>query len=148
MLSPTHPWLLANDGDIFDYSNLTRQFQRLMDDTSSRSDQAVLAELGERLSAARLARDLTQAQLAHEAGIGKRTLERMEAGESASMTSLIRVLRALGLLDRLDTLLPAPEPTPMELLRRRGKQPQRASGSRAESAEPGSEEPWTWGDEG
>ena len=99
------------------------------------------------MSAARLARDLTQAQLAREAGVGKRTLERMEAGASASMTSFIRVLRALGLLDRLGLLLPSPEPTPMELLRRQGKQPQRASGSRAEPAEPGSEEPWTWGDE-
>lgn len=113
-----------------------------------RTDEAILAELGERLSAARLARDLTQAQLAREAGVAKRTLERMEAGASASMTSLIRVLRALGLLDRLDVLLPAPEPTPMELLRRQGKAPQRATGSRAEPDEAASGEPWSWGDEG
>lgn len=119
-----------------------------MIDSTHRTDEAILAELGERLTAARLARDLTQAQLAREAGIAKRTLERMEAGASASMTSFIRVLRALGLMDRLDVVLPAPEPTPMQLLRRQGKVPRRASGSRGEPDESESATPWRWDDEG
>jgi putative transcriptional regulator len=44
------------------------------------TDEAVLRELGERLSAARVSRNLTQAHVAEEAGISKRTLERLEAG--------------------------------------------------------------------
>jgi transcriptional regulator with XRE-family HTH domain len=107
------------------------------------TDEAILAELGARISAARLSRDLTQAQLAQDAGVSKRTVERMEAGESAQLTSFIRILRTLELLDRLEMLLPPPRPGPMDLLRRAGKPPRRASGRSTSS-----DEPWTWGDEG
>jgi transcriptional regulator with XRE-family HTH domain len=113
-----------------------------MESTLRGTDEAILAELGERLSSARLSRDLTQAQLAKEAGVSKRTVERMEAGRSTQLTSFIRVLRTLGLLDRLDSLLPPAQPSPMDLLRRAGKAPQRATGKR-----PGSDKPWSWGDE-
>lgn len=113
-----------------------------MDSPDQRSDEAILAELGARLSSARLSRNLTQAELAHDAGVSKRTLERIEAGQSAQLTSFIRVLRSLDLLDRLELLLPPPQPGPMDLLRRAGKTPQRATGSSASTGEP-----WTWSDE-
>jgi transcriptional regulator with XRE-family HTH domain len=106
------------------------------------SDEAILADLGTRLGAARLARNATQAELAREAGVSKRTLERLEAGQPTQFTSFIRVLRALDQLDGLDLLLPAAEPGPMDLLRSAGKVPQRASkGGRPPS------KPWSWGDE-
>jgi len=113
-----------------------------MDDTTQRTDEAILAELGERLTWARLSRDLTQAQLARDAGVSKRTVERMEAGHSGQLTSFIRILRTLDLLDRLASLLPPPEPGPMDLLRRAGKRPQRATGKGTATGEP-----WTWGEE-
>ena len=113
-----------------------------MDSLDRRTDEAILSELGARLSAVRLARDLTQAQLAHDSGVSKRTVERIEAGQSAQLTSFIRILRTLNLLDGLELLLPPPQPGPMDLLRRAGKIPQRASGSSAPSGEP-----WTWADE-
>ncbi|MDX1396143.1 MAG: helix-turn-helix domain-containing protein [Gemmatimonadota bacterium] len=106
------------------------------------TDDAVLAELGARLSSARLSHDLTQAQLAREAGVSKRTVERLEAGESAQLTSFIRVLRALRLLDRFQELLPPERPAPMDLLRREGRTPRRASGRGASP-----DRPWTWGEE-
>jgi len=105
-------------------------------------DKAVLIELGSRLGAARLSRDLTQAELAKEAGVSKRTLERIEAGQSAQLTSFIRVLRSLDLLDRLELLLPAAQPGPMDLLLRDGKTPQRATGRTTHT-----KTPWTWADE-
>jgi transcriptional regulator with XRE-family HTH domain len=114
-----------------------------MNGSTNRTDDSILAELGARLSAARLSRDLTQAQLAHEAGVSKRTIERLEAGQSAHLTSFVRVLRTLGLLERLELLLPPAEPEPMDLLRRAGAKPQRASGTSARKGEP-----WTWADEG
>lgn len=113
-----------------------------MDSIDQRTDESVLAELGARLSSERLSRNLTQAELAHDAGVSKRTVERIEAGQSAQLTSFIRILRALHLLSGLEQLLPPPQPGPMDLLRRRGKTPQRASGG---SALP--DEPWTWADE-
>ncbi len=75
------------------------------------SDEAILKELGGRLAAARLLRNQTQAALAEEAGLSKRTVERLEAGEvAARLSALIRVLRALDLADRLDLLAP-PQPS-------------------------------------
>ena len=71
------------------------------------TDEALLEELGRRLAACRLAMQLTQSALAFEAGISKRTLERIEAGVSVQTTSLVRVLRALRLIENLETLAPS-----------------------------------------
>ena len=68
------------------------------------TDEAVLSELGARLERTRLERNLTQRELAAEAGVERKAVQRIEAGESVKLTSFIRVLRALGLLDALDRL--------------------------------------------
>ena len=44
------------------------------------TDSRILAELGERLARYRLNRNLTQDQLAREAGVSKRTIVRLEDG--------------------------------------------------------------------
>jgi putative transcriptional regulator len=108
------------------------------------TDEAVLVELGRRLARHRLDRNLTQAQLAHEAGVSRRTLERIEAGQSAQLASFIRVLRALGLIDSLDALVPKPIASPIEQLKLRGKQRRRAS-PKAQASD--TSDDWTWGDE-
>jgi len=108
------------------------------------TDDTVLTDIGARIEAARLALNRTQADVAHEAGVSKRTLERIEAGHSAQLTSFIRILRALDLLDRLEDALPPAEPGPMDLLRGGGEPPERASRARG-SPDDG---PWQWGDEG
>lgn len=109
----------------------------------SPTDSAVLAEIGRRLARRRLERNLTQAELAAEAGVSKRTLVRMEAGESTQVTNFIRVLRALGLVDRLDAFLPPPAPSPLEQLRARGKRRRRAS---PRKTPPAPRADWTWAD--
>lgn len=101
------------------------------------TDDAVLRTLGARLARRRLDRGLTQAELATQAGVSKRTVERIETGASAQLVSVIRVLRTLGLADRLDALVPEQAPSPIELLKLRGRQRQRAPGRRA-SAHSGS----------
>ena len=111
-------------------------FQRLM------TDEALLQELGRRIAQQRLDRNLSQAQLAEQAGISKRTLERLEAGASATQLSLfLRVLRQLDLLERLDLLIPEPQPSPLALLELQKAGRQRAS--RRRIAKPTST--WTWG---
>lgn len=114
---------------------------------SQSSDGTILHELGFRLARTRLERNLSQQQLAHEAGVSKATIERLEAGEPIKSTSLVRVLRALGMLEALDRLIPMPLPSPVERLRLQGRERHRASGSRRPTppADPG---PWRWGDEG
>lgn len=116
-----------------------------MERTTAITDAAALAGLGERLARARLARNLTQADLAHEAGVSKRTLSRLEAGESVQLTNLVRVLRALDLLPNLEALVPEPAPSPLELLRSQRSVRQRAAGRR-ERPKPRESAAWTWGD--
>jgi len=108
------------------------------------TDDAVLAEIGARLTRRRLDLQLTQANLAEQAGVAKRTVERVEAGASTQLSTLVRLLRVLDLLPNLDQAIPELPPRPMDLLKRKGKQRQRAS-SRGRKAETG--KPWAWDDE-
>lgn len=125
-------------------------------------DAEVLHVLGERLLRTRLEQDMTQAQLADLAGVGKRTIERLEAGSvGAQLSVFIRVCRVLGLLGRLDLFIPEPVPSPIQQLKMHGKRRKRASGKRKiheglagelRVAEPPRAEPraghkWRWGDE-
>jgi transcriptional regulator with XRE-family HTH domain len=112
------------------------------------ADEAVLAELGRRLARTRLERNLTQAELGQEAGVGLATVQRLEDGQSARLSSLIRVLRVLGLLDALELLIPEPTPSPIERLKLQGKQRQRAAHPRSEDTPASESKPWAWGDEG
>ena len=89
-------------------------------------DRAVLGELGGRIARHRLDRGLSQDTLAEEAGLSRSPVVRMERGESVQLVSLLRVLRVLGMLDNLDALVPAPQISPIQLLKLRGKERQRA----------------------
>ena len=110
------------------------------------SDEAVLREVGSRLAAARLARNLTQAALADEAGVSKRTVERLESGEvAARLSGLVRVCRALDMADRLDSLVPSPTVSPVEQLKLAGRRRKRASGRRRPATSMKGK--WRWGDE-
>jgi len=86
---------------------------------------------------------MTQDALATEAGISTPTLQRMERGRSSQTSNLVRVLRAMDLLDNLDALIPEPGLSPVQQARMQGRTRQRASSSRAKEGN----EPWSWGDE-
>jgi transcriptional regulator with XRE-family HTH domain len=100
------------------------------------TDAAVLEELGSRLAAARLKRNLTQVTLAREAGISRNTVDRLERGVSVDLKLLVRVLRALSLLDPFLAGIPADQPSPMALLRAQGHKRQRARGTPARKTAP------------
>lgn len=108
------------------------------------SDEAVLKEIGNRIAQYRLNQDKTQAALAQEAGVSSRTMARVEHGDSVQASSIIRILRALQLLENLDTLIPEPAVSPVQQLKMQGKRRQRASSKPAKAK---MEEPWSWGDE-
>jgi transcriptional regulator with XRE-family HTH domain len=92
-----------------------------------KSDRQILQLLGERLRGLRLRRDITQENLAERAGLSASTIKGLEAGRGR-LDSLVAVLRELGQLDALESFLPEPGISPLQLAERRGKQRQRASG--------------------
>lgn len=109
--------------------------------SSQAVDTLILRELGERLTRVRLERNLTQAVLAEQAGVSKRTVERIEAGGPTQLVNLVRVCRALDLLDRFETLIPEPVVSPVAQLKLQGKQRKRAT------AKPAAPSPkWEWDD--
>jgi transcriptional regulator with XRE-family HTH domain len=110
---------------------------------NSLTDETVLAEMGKRLARTRLSRNISQAELASEAGVAKTTVERLERGGGIQLESLIRILRALGELDRLDIVISESLPSPIERLDNRGKERLRARDSRSDERRGG----WTWVDE-
>jgi transcriptional regulator with XRE-family HTH domain len=57
--------------------------------------------IGDELATWRRLRRLTAAQVADRAGISRHTVMRIENGEGASMENVLRVARALGVLDSL-----------------------------------------------
>lgn len=108
------------------------------------TDDAILEETGKRIARHRLDHQLTQADLAEQAGVSKRTVERIEAGASTQMVTIIRILRVLNLMQGLDHLIPKSGPRPMELLEMKGKVRQRAqSKQRANRSDP----KWSWDDD-
>jgi transcriptional regulator with XRE-family HTH domain len=111
---------------------------------SSMTDTALLTEVGARVARHRLEANLTQSELAQRAGVGLRTLQRLESGEVAAQLSVfLRVCRALGLVERIDAFLPAAAPGPIEQLERQGAARQRASGRIADTQTA----PWRWADD-
>lgn len=140
--------IFAFKGDIFIFIAATRPYRRIMRIISELTDTAVLNELGDRLERCRIDAGLTQAQLAEEAGISKRTVERIEAGHSIDLVMLLRVLRVLKRLEVLDQLVPASPQSPLTLLKGRGRERKRVKHSRHPldaTAVPKSTPPWKWG---
>lgn len=62
-------------------------------------------DVGESLSTWRRLRELTVAETADRAGIGVSTLQRLEHGQGGTVETLLRVTRALGVLDQLTAAL-------------------------------------------
>jgi transcriptional regulator with XRE-family HTH domain len=89
--------------------------------TGRRTTQEWLEEIGRNIRARRIGAGVTQEELARRAGLGLGALKHLESGAGANLTTLVKVVRALGTEDWLSALAPPPEPTvsPMQLLRER-----------------------------
>lgn len=112
--------------------------------TSNTSDIAILEELGKRLKRVRIDMHLSQQELSRIAGVSFVTISRIEEGNPCNTLTLIRILRVLGDLDKLDLLLPQADFRPTDILRYNKKVPQRVSRKSQKEAEA---RIWKWGDE-
>lgn len=86
----------------------------------------ILTEIGSRLRGYRLQQNKTIAEIALAAGVGERTVRRLELGKGAGLDAVVKILRALDRLDSLEAFLPPPLVSPLALAER-GKVRYRAS---------------------
>lgn len=113
-----------------------------MDRPDTSYEGAAMRELGARLRQERLNQRIPQRDLASEAGISEPTLRKMEAGDFGHTRNLLRVLRALGLVDHFTELVPKPAPSPVAESDLGGKTRQRVSRREVKP-----ETDWQWGDD-
>ncbi len=98
------------------------------------TDKGIAAELGHRIKSLRLRKNVTQQQLAEATSLSLNSIKSLESGRG-KLTTLIAVLRELGVLHDLDNFIPEPGISPLQLARMRGKKRQRASGRHQTSKE-------------
>ena len=105
------------------------------------NNQQILDELGERIKHARIKAGLTQNALADDCGVAKSTIERAEKGESIQLLILIKILRSLNFINRLETILPDTQATPLEYLQQQKVQ------KRVRTKASDKQNTFKWGDE-
>jgi transcriptional regulator with XRE-family HTH domain len=119
-----------------------KQYMSYKIDFSVAASDQIEAALCKRLENIRLSRNVTQVQLAEEAGVSPRTIGRLEKGQGVSVDTFVRVLTALGIQQNLEALLPDPTVRPIERVdigggERKRARPGLSSDERAL---------WSWGD--
>lgn len=92
------------------------------------NDLEVMRALGARIRGLRIARNITVHDIARRAGLSATTVINAETGRNPRLETIVKLLRELGRLDALDTFLPELVIAPLDLLKRRGRPRQRASG--------------------
>ena len=98
--------------------------------------------LGQKIEAFRLSQNLRQDDIASATGLSRSTIVRVESGNGGTIDSLVRILKALGIESRLDSLVPDARISPLE----KRREPQLRQ--RARPSNPSKQtEPWTWNDE-
>ncbi len=107
------------------------------------TSRQIESEIGSRLARLRLSRNVTQSMLAEEAGIGVRTLRRLEAGEPSTLDTFLRIALALDLDDAILVAIPSGQIRPIERVSRIGSERRRARPRPKADRDP----IWTWGDD-
>lgn len=84
----------------------------------SRTTDEWAQDFGERIRALRMELNLSQSEVAELASVGRLAVHGLETGGGSSLSTVIKVLRALDAVDWLSTIhATRTEPSPMELLR-------------------------------
>lgn len=101
-------------------------------------EQVILKELGNRIKQFRIARNITQAELAKKCGISSSTEVRIENGEDSKISNYIKILTALGLAENFDLLIPEPQPDFKALYEQTPQKQRATSAARSPKAA------WVW----
>lgn len=93
---------------------------------TSITDKEIMREICQRLSMYRLQINLTQDEIAVRTGLNQKTISHAESGKDPRLSTIIKILRALGRLEALDAFLPKPGISPLMLAKMAGRERRRA----------------------
>ncbi len=93
------------------------------------SDQALAEDVGKRIEQLRLESNITQKTIADRLGITPKTYRSVIQGHGKFET-LIGILRVLDKLELVDAFVPETPPSPLALMKLRGRMRQRAATAR------------------
>ncbi len=68
--------------------------------------QEYIKELGQKIKIYRVMKDMSQQDLEDKSGVSKRSISRLEQGESVQLENLFRILLALDLGENINLLVP------------------------------------------
>jgi len=92
---------------------------------SAKSPQELQRDLGAALRTLRIARGLTQAEVAAKAGVAQRSIAALERAGKSSLETFVRALNALDAAEVIARLAPRPQVSPLALLHHEGEGPRR-----------------------
>ena len=99
-----------------------------------------IKDLGEKIKIYRIMKEMSQQDLADQTGVSKRSISRLEQGESVQLDNLLKILLALELGDNIELLVPDQTKRPSYYLDKTDSRPKRVR-KRTEKSD------FKWGDE-
>lgn len=102
--------------------------------------QEYIKELGQKIKTYRVMSEMTQQELEDKTGVSKRSISRLEQGESVQVNNLFKILLALGLGSNIDLLVPDQTKRPSYYLENTENKPKRVRKRTAKTK-------FKWGDE-
>ncbi len=99
-----------------------------------------IGELGKKIKTYRIMKDMSQQDLADKTGVSKRSISRLEQGESVQVDNLFKILLALGLGENIDLLVPDQTKRPSYYLEKEDNKPRRVRKKSEKNT-------FKWGDE-
>lgn len=87
--------------------------------------QEYIRELGQKIKTYRIMKEMSQQDLEDESGVSKRSISRLEQGESVQVDNLFKIIIALGLGENIELLVPDQTKRPSYYLDRRENKPKR-----------------------
>lgn len=87
--------------------------------------QEYIKELGQKIKTYRIMKEMSQQDLADKTGVSKRSISRLEQGESVQADNLFKILLALDLGDNIELLVPDQTKRPSYYLEKPDHKPKR-----------------------
>lgn len=87
--------------------------------------QEYIKELGQKIKTYRIMNEMSQQDLENKSGVSKRSISRLEQGESVQLDNLFKIIIALGLGDNIELLVPDQTKRPSYYLEKTESKPKR-----------------------